>query len=427
VTERSRQPVPFRPGQRLSCVWVLAGLSCAPVAPVQAPQSTEGATPSSTPRTPPPSQAKPATEPSDGERYEWESETLSPRPGEDQAELKQLWSQCKRTDRALHRVAQRMAARRARGQPKFELPQIVFALRAEGSPYVWARGWTVEGLALDPADTRQRMKRWLDSFEATGSLRCGVGNARARDGTEIVSAVAVDVLADMKPLPTRARLGQWLKLETELAVRPREAQLVLLGPRGLPDIRSGTIQGKTISQSFSLDHPGTWLIQVVATVPGGPRPVAEAMVHVDTEPPSAFHSQPAPGEKAGRTGSSDQSKIERMANAARASEGVGRLRRDRRLDAVAQAHADAMRDARRIGHDVGQGDPRARIEAAGLPIRSAGENVAHADDLGRAHRALWSSPSHRGTMLHAQFNSIGVGVAHDPDGSVWVCQVFAEF
>jgi uncharacterized protein YkwD len=30
-------------------------------------------------------------------------------------------------------------------------------------------------------------------------------------------------------------------------------------------------------------------------------------------------------------------------------------------------------------------------------------------------------------MLHARFNSIGVGVARDPDGSVWVCQVFAEF
>jgi uncharacterized protein YkwD len=320
-----------------------------------------------------------------------------------------------------------MAARRARGLPKFELPQIVFALRAEGSPYVWARGWTVEGLSLDPEDTRQRMKRWLDSFEATGSLRCGVGTARAPDGTEIVSAVAVDVLADLKPLSTRARLGQWLKLEAKLRVRPQEAQLVLLGPRGLPDIRSAGIRGKTISQSFSLDHPGTWLIQVVATVPGGPRPVVEAMVNVDTEPPNAFHSQPAPGEEAGKRGTSDQAKIERMANAARASEGVGRLRRNRRLDAIAQAHADAMRDARRIGHDVGQGGPRARIEAAGLPIRSAGENVAHADDLGRAHRALWASPSHRGTLLHARFDSVGIGVARDSDGSVWVCEVFAEF
>ncbi len=410
----------------LLCAWGLSGLSCAPAEALEPAQPTGQPTSSSSAQPPTGSSAQPATETSDGERYEWQSSTRSPRPGEDDPELERLWSQCKQTDQALHRVARRMAARRARGLPKFELPQIVFALRAEGSPYVWARGWTVEGLALDPENTRQRMQRWLDSFEATGSLRCGVGTARAPDGTEIVSAVAVDVIADLMPLATRARLGQWLKLDAELAMRPREAQLVLLGPRGLPDIRSGTIQGKTISQSFSLDHPGTWLIQVVATVPGGPRPVVEAMVHVDAEPPRSFHSQPAPGEEAGRTGNGDPSRIERMANAARASEGVGRLRRDRRLDAIAQAHADAMRDARRIGHDVGQGDPRARIEAAELPIRSAGENVAHADDLGRAHRALWSSPSHRGTLLHARFNSIGVGVARDSDGSVWVCQVFAE-
>ena len=372
------------------------------------------------------SKAGPAPEASDGELYAWENETRSPRPGEDDPELEALWSQCDQTDRALHRVARRMAARRARGLSKFELPQIVFALRAEGSPYVWARGWTVEGLSLAPEDTRQRMKRWLDSFDREGSLRCGVGTARAPDGTQIVSAVAVDTLADLMPISTSARLGQWVKLEAELLVPLREAQVVLLGPRGLPDIRSATIQGRTVSQRFALDHAGTWLVQVVATVTSGPRPVVEAMVHVDAAPPRSFRSRPVPGENSGRPGEDDQSQLEHMANAARASEGLGHLQRDARLDAIAQAHADSMRDTGHLAHDVGKGGPRARIEAAGLPIRAAGENVAHADDARRAHRALWASPSHRGTLLHARFNSIGVGVARDPDGTVWVCQVFAE-
>ncbi|HMJ13417.1 MAG TPA: CAP domain-containing protein, partial [Polyangiaceae bacterium] len=108
------------------------------------------------------------------------------------------------------------------------------------------------------------------------------------------------------------------------------------------------------------------------------------------------------------------------------SERLGKLRRDERLDQVAQAHAEAMLKARRIGHDVGNGDPRARVEAAGLALNAAGENVVHAANLRRAHRALWSSPSHRGNLLQKRFDALGIGITNDPDGSVWVCEVFGD-
>jgi uncharacterized protein YkwD len=116
-----------------------------------------------------------------------------------------------------------------------------------------------------------------------------------------------------------------------------------------------------------------------------------------------------------------------MVNAARASEGLPALRRDSRLDALAQAHADAMRTARRVGHDVGLGDPKGRVAAAGLEVSAAGENVSHAANAERAHRSLWASPSHRGNLLHPRYDSIGVGAAVDEDGSLWVCEVFADF
>ncbi len=84
-----------------------------------------------------------------------------------------------------------------------------------------------------------------------------------------------------------------------------------------------------------------------------------------------------------------------------------------------------MRRARKTAHDAGDGDLNQRLEQQGLQLE-AGENVAHAGNAALAERALWASPSHRENLLFARFDSVGIGVAHDPDGTLWVCQVFAR-
>jgi uncharacterized protein YkwD len=103
------------------------------------------------------------------------------------------------------------------------------------------------------------------------------------------------------------------------------------------------------------------------------------------------------------------------------------LTRDATLDGIAEGHAVAMRKLGRIAHDAGDGDPARRVESAGLGVLVTGENVAHAPDVTRAHRVLWSSPSHRENLLQPRFDGVGIGVALDPDGSIWVCEVFADF
>jgi uncharacterized protein YkwD len=79
-----------------------------------------------------------------------------------------------------------------------------------------------------------------------------------------------------------------------------------------------------------------------------------------------------------------------------------------------------------VGHDVGDGDPAQRLQDASIPAREAGENVAHAATVRLAHRALWSSPSHRANLLRGDFTRAGFGVAEDADGSVWVSEIFAR-
>jgi uncharacterized protein YkwD len=160
-------------------------------------------------------------------------------------------------------------------------------------------------------------------------------------------------------------------------------------------------------------------------VDGGPRPLLEALVFAGVEPPSEFIVPKAPGEEAAQAVKDPRAALYDMVNAARASERAAPLERDTRLEALAQAHAEAMLHAHKTAHDAGDGDLNQRLANAGLELR-AGENVAHAASASLSHRALWASPSHRENLLFPDFDAVGIGVAPDPDGTLWVCEVFAS-
>jgi uncharacterized protein YkwD len=96
------------------------------------------------------------------------------------------------------------------------------------------------------------------------------------------------------------------------------------------------------------------------------------------------------------------------------------------LDQVALDHSKTMRNARRIGHDLGQGDAETRVRSTGLSFSAVGENVARAGSAERAHAVLHASPSHRATMLYAPFQQVGIASLKGPNGSRWVTQIFAQ-
>jgi uncharacterized protein YkwD len=85
-----------------------------------------------------------------------------------------------------------------------------------------------------------------------------------------------------------------------------------------------------------------------------------------------------------------------------------------------------MARARRLGHDVGDGTPAERLETANLDARLVGENAAAAANAEDVHRALWASPSHRENMLDDRYRRVGVGVARDTIGTLWVAALFAD-
>ncbi len=341
------------------------------------------------------------------------------------ADERTLSSACGEADAALIAVATQLAEQQTEVSGELDVDAVSYALRAAGAPYVWPRAWLFYGSEGEVETAKARMQRWLGSFSDGGTRRCGV-ILRHEPGSRIsVAAVAVDALADLEPLPTRARIGQWIEVRATLRVPATEAKLVVLGPRGAPRPVLTSFDQGHVRARFNADLPGTWLVQLLGSVDGGPRPLLEALVFAGTEPPRVAAISKAPGEDAANTAGDPRAALYAMVNAARESERSAPLERDARLETLAQEHAEAMRRVRKTAHDTGDGDLNQRLERAGLEL-SAGENVAHAGSASLAQRALWASPSHRENLLFHGFDLIGIGVAPDADGTLWVCQVFAS-
>lgn len=353
----------------------------------------------------------------------WADETGSPRPvavaDERESSLAAL---CPAADGALDEVARRLA----RGDlPADDMEAVAYGLRVAGEPHTWPRAWLLRGAAIEPDEASSRMKAWLATFREPGRRRCGVAWVHDASGDDAIAAVAVDAQGDLAAMPTRVRTGAWMSVEARVLVPARGARVVVLDPDGLPRGVPTSFDGRRVRARFRADRPGGWLVQVLIDGERGPRPALEAWVFAGIDPPAEQPALSAPGERAGEGVADDAEALARMLGAARAAGGLAPLARDPRLDALAREHAARMLAARRVGHDVGDGDPVQRFLDAGLSAKQTGENVAHAASAREAHRALWASPSHRANVLGPRFDRVGLGVARDPDGSVWVTETFA--
>jgi hypothetical protein len=352
----------------------------------------------------------------------WTESIGSPRPLAASAKTREgdLASVCPDRDAALRTVAAQLAAHAV---PADDAEAVAYALRAAGDPHVWPKAFLLEGKSIDFADAKSRLQAWLGTFRQPARLRCGIVTERRGD-QEVVAAVAVDAQADLASVPVRARPSSWIDVDAKVLVPASGAKVIVLGPTGATRTLLTSFSEGRVKARANVDREGTWLFQVLLDGVNGPRPVLEAYVFAGVDPPSEKPQHPAPGEEAG-SGGDGATALARMMMLARRSESLPGLVRDPALDRVARGHADRMMRARRLGHDVGDGDPRERLERAGISLVQVGENVAHAANVTLAHRALWSSPSHRDNLLQPRFDRVGIGVSADSDGSIWVTQLFA--
>ncbi len=367
--------------------------------------------------------------------WSWPRTTHSPhlQPSRDVAdEIAPLLTRCGVPDAALSQVARALVARKlATGEGPAQ-EEVEAELRAAGEPHVWPKAWVVSGPTLGDPAVLPKLAAWRAAWRTRGVVRCGAARHHATPGSagaaatpDVIAVVAVDALADLDPLPVRVHTGDWVDVSAHVDVEARGADVLVASPDGAPLRVPSSFDGSRAHARFAASKPGAFSVQVMAQTADGPRPVLEARVFADVEPPSSPENGPAPGEEAARGSSSPTQAFAQMIAALRDEEELPALSRDGALDSVAAAHTRAMIRAHRVAHDLGDGDPEDRVKAAGIEATTIGENVAHAANAALAHRALFESPSHRANLLKRGFRQLGISALPGPDGSIWVTELFA--
>ena len=100
-----------------------------------------------------------------------------------------------------------------------------------------------------------------------------------------------------------------------------------------------------------------------------------------------------------------------LINQERTRAGLAPLTIDMRLTELARKKSQDMIVNNYFGHNSPTyGSPFDMLRAAGISYRAAGENLAGAPTVERAHQLLMASPGHRANILSTYYNRVGIGI-----------------
>lgn len=131
------------------------------------------------------------------------------------------------------------------------------------------------------------------------------------------------------------------------------------------------------------------------------------------------------------TGSASVTAAEQQAvallNADRRANGLSDLKVSSALTAVARSHAQDMIDRNYFSHTNPDGETLSdRLKQAGISFSAAGENIAQNTSVEAAETSFMNSSGHRSNILNSSYTTVGVGVAFDNAGNVYVVQDFIK-
>ncbi len=116
-----------------------------------------------------------------------------------------------------------------------------------------------------------------------------------------------------------------------------------------------------------------------------------------------------------------------LLNSDRARYGLPPLTLSPELSRLARIKSEEMRDLHYFSHtSPTYGDVRQMLTTFGYAYRGAGENIAHHATVEKSQAALISSPGHRRNMLSKAYTHVGIGIALDEKGYVYLTQIFAR-
>jgi hypothetical protein len=299
---------------------------------------------------------------------------------------------CARSEK-LERVAQILADRQ-HIPPSSELIQTARQEGVDANP-VYAKFGVIGEVAS--------FKAWVEDLLETADapLICG----RARSGQRVVLVAAVRAGA--------ISLVGKNRLHAEVIQEFRDPYLMVRDASG--GSRRIAVDGEAYGSTITL--PGEWsrplFVQLVASGPSGPRPVAERWVgKIPKHEPTRGGSQ------------SPEAWLMQLRRGA----GARTVRTNRLLSTEATSHAQRVCDSGKLGHELDpQGDPEARLLARGIEARVVGEALARAKTMRDALYAIEDSPSHRMTVTDPRFTDAGFGEAKDDKGRTCAVVLLASW
>lgn len=328
-----------------------------------------------------------------------------------------------RSSGALSVAARELAARAAAGEPGASSglasrEVLARALCYDPSPAVYS-------VRARPEDAADALARLLPGSSAT---HVGAG-AVEREGVLYAVILSVQRRASLDPFPREVPAGGAAVLSGTLARGLRSARVFVARPGS--DVREidTDATGSRFRARLAFPERGAYSVEVIGegvrgpevaalltVAAGGARLDAAATARIAPEEPD----DPAAVEAA----------IVHAMNETRARRGLPPVRATEELADVARRHSAAMRDAATVAHVLpGSGEIGERLRRAGIPYRSAYENVAQGPTGRAAHGKIEESPAHLANVL-AEAAQVGVGIARGvlPSGApaVYLTEVLVQ-
>lgn len=258
----------------------------------------------------------------------------------------------------------------------------------------------LHSLSIRPGGSGRRVHRWLRRLaeRSDAPLACAEAQGEA-GGLVLATASGGRLRLDPRSRTLRGSLAPGFR-RPEVVVRT-DGELLRFGV-------TVAQLGAGVPLPSEVEEPA--LVQLVATGPAGPRPVAERFLGVPSTP--------------GAGGDDLDGRLSDLRRRA----GVLPLRSNRLLSEEASEHAARVCRQGRVAHVLAPGaDPEVRLRARGLEARLVGEVVARATSVAGAMDALVRSPSHQLTLQERRFTDGGVGVAADARGRTCVVVLLAAW
>lgn len=116
-----------------------------------------------------------------------------------------------------------------------------------------------------------------------------------------------------------------------------------------------------------------------------------------------------------------------LLNADRRANGLPDLQVDSRLTTLARNYAQDMLNRNYFSHYSPEGQsPFDRMKQAGITYSAAGENIGINRTVQQAEVAFMNSSGHRANILNSSYTKIGIGIAFDKSGNIYIVQNFIK-